>query len=248
MAEPYDVTTPFDPHARTGKVMYALWGGRPDQDLGGRLRDPALHERLADLGVRRLQVNLDDEPVQAAMRIPTGEPIDAVVSVWADPDRIDAVTAELAGLADRIAGWKVDERRPLAPDEAADGSRLDGLANVALLRRPAELDDATWRHNWLVDHTLVAIETQATFGYVQNLVVEPVTEDTPVAHALVEELFPREAMTDVHAFYGSGGDEAELESRLNRMMASVSRFGADRGLDLVPTSRYLYDLRSDGAR
>ena len=27
---------------------------------------------------------------------------------------------------------------------------------------------------------------------------------------MVEELFPSAGMTDIHAFYGSGGDDAEL--------------------------------------
>ncbi len=60
----------------------------------------------------------------------------------------------------------------------------------------------------------------------------------------MEELFPTAAITDIHAFYGSGGSDAELSDRLERMMASIARFGADTGLDLVPSSRYLFDLRS----
>ena len=152
----------------------------------------------------------------------------------------------------RVAGWEVEERRPIAPGESWDGSRLDALANIALLRRPPELTHDEWRHRWLVDHTPVAIATQGTFGYVQNIVVGPVTAatvepaagaagDEPVA-ALVEELFPTAAITDIHAFYGSDGTDADLSDRMERMMASVGRFGADRGLDLVPTSRYLFDL------
>jgi hypothetical protein len=49
-------------------------------------------------------------------------------------------------------------------------------------------------------------------------------------------------MTDTHAFYGSGGDDDELQRRFTRLMDSVARFGADHGLDLVPTSRYLWTL------
>ncbi len=86
------------------------------------------------------------------------------------------------------------------------------------------------------------METQATFGYLQNVVVRPVTPDAPVVHALVEELFPTAGIDDMHAFYGSGGDDAELNDRLTRLLASVSRIGADKDLDLVPTSRYLYPL------
>ena len=64
----------------------------------------------------------------------------------------------------------------------------------------------------------------------------------PFVSAFVEELFPTAAITDMHAFYGSGGDDAELTARLTRLMTSVARIGADRDLDLVPTSRYLVDL------
>ncbi|GAA1140167.1 hypothetical protein GCM10009606_19710 [Nocardioides aquiterrae] len=58
----------------------------------------------------------------------------------------------------------------------------------------------------------------------------------------MEELFPSAGIADMHAFYGSGGDDAELHRRLGELMASVARIGADRDLDLVPTSRYLYEL------
>ena len=72
--------------------------------------------------------------------------------------------------------------------------------------------------------------------------VEPVTEGAPYISAFVEELFPSAAITDMHAFYGSGGDDAELNDRLTRLMTSVARIGADHDLDLVPSSRYLYPL------
>lgn len=119
---------------------------------------------------------------------------------------------------------------------------MDTLANVAVLRRPEELSPEDWLHRWLVDHTPVAIATQATFGYVQNVVLRPVTADAPRVDAFVEELFPSAAISDMHAFYGSGGDQAELDDRLTRLMASVARIGADRDLDLVPSSRYVYEL------
>ena len=120
---------------------------------------------------------------------------------------------------------------------------MDALANVAVLRRPDELARDEWLHRWLVDHTPIAIATQATFGYVQNIVTRPVTADPPrVVDALVEELFPPAGMTDMHAFYGSGGDDAELSDRLTRLMASVARIGSDHDIDLVPSSRYVYEL------
>lgn len=224
--------------------MFILWG----EDLAATLRAVPLHEALAALGVERLQVNVDDEPVARAMRIASSKPaIGAVVSVWGKASPA-AVVEVLRGAAERLTGWEVEERRPIAPPETWDGARVDALANVAVLRRPAELGVEEWKHRWLVDHTPVAIATQGTFGYLQNVVVGPVTgpeAELPVA-ALVEELFPMAGIEDIHAFYGSGGSDAELNDRITRLMASVARFGADRDLDLVPTSRYLYDLARTG--
>jgi hypothetical protein len=220
------------------KLMYAAWG----DDLPDRLQDQRLHQRLADAGARRLQLNLDDTEVIPAMRIATGpEPIGAIVSVWAetDPD----VTTVLTEAAARLAGWEVDERLPIPPPEVADGQRMEALANVAVLKRPDDLARDEWLHRWLVDHTPIAIATQATFGYVQNIVTRAVTTDPPrVVDALVEELFPSQGMVDIHAFYGSGGDDSELNDRLTRLMTSVGRIGFDHDIDLVPSSRYVYDL------
>lgn len=217
-------------------MVFALWAADHDALRGEKLRSA-----LAGAGVRRLQLNLDDADVAPAMRIPTGEPIGGFVSVWTDGDAAP-VAAALAALADRVAGWSVDERRRLDPPEVADGERADTLANVAVLRKPDELDTAEWMRRWMVEHTPIAIRTQATFGYVQNVVVEPVTADAPYVSAFVEELFPSAGMSDMHAFYGSDGDDAELGRRLERLMASVARIGADRDLDLVPTSRYTWRL------
>ena len=145
-------------------------------------------------------------------------------------------------MATTVHGYAVEERRRLDPPEAWDGSRADALANIAVLRRPADLPREEWLRIWMVDHTPIAVRTQATFGYVQNIVLGPVTPDAPQVDALVEELFPSAGITDMHAFYGSRGDDAELNRRLTELMTSVARFGADRDLDLVPSSRYLYEL------
>ena len=220
--------------------MYAAWG----DDLPDRLSDEELHSRLRDAGVHRLQLNLDDIEVAPAMRIATGpEPVGAIISTWSDSDVSAEVTAALSDTANRLAGWEVEERLPIPPPASPHGVRMDTLANVAVLRRPDDLAREEWLHRWLVDHTPIAISTQATFGYVQNVVVRPVTATAPrVVDALVEELFPSAGMVDMHAFYGSGGDDAELNDRLTRLMTSVARIGFDHDIDLVPSSRYVYDL------
>lgn len=218
--------------------MFAAWG----DDLPRSLRDDQLHRRLAAAGVRRLQLNLDDEDVAPAMRIATAaDHIGAIVSIWADTD--EAVTRELQAVTGALAGWEVDERLPIPPPESPHGARMDALANVAVLKKPDDLGRDEWLHRWLVDHTPIAIATQASFGYVQNVVTRPVTAHQPRrVDALVEELFPSAGMVDMHAFYGSGGDDAELNDRLTRLMASVARIGFDHDIDLVPGSRFVYDL------
>jgi hypothetical protein len=211
-------------------------------DAPARWLDRSVHAVLAEAGVMRLQVNVSDDAVAGALRLQhLPAELTVVLSAWSDTEAVPQVVAGLAGLG---APWAylVDERRPLDPPESWDGSRAAALANVAVLRRPAGLDREEWLRRWLGPHTTVAIETQATFGYLQNVVLRPLSAEAPAVDAVVEELFPPAAVTDIHAFYGSGGDDAELARRMTRLMESVATIGADRDLDLVPTSRYCFDL------
>ena len=140
-------------------------------------------------------------------------------------------------------GWTIDEHEPLAGPQVADGERVAALANVAFLRKPADQPYEEWRSLWQDHHTKIALETQDTFGYVQNRVLEPLTPDAPPVVAIVEELFHEAAATDWHVFYGSGGDQDELRRRMLLMKQSCDRFGANKGLDLVSTARRSWSLR-----
>jgi hypothetical protein len=220
------------------KLVAALW--EPDVHA---LLEPRFREALATAGAIRLQVNLDDEHIpETVLRLQAfDEPVTGVVSVWTESPAQSALDV-LRPLARRVAAWEVDERVPLVPPDVPDGRRTDGLAQVAFLRRPADLPYYDWLAHWHGPHTQVAMETQATFGYVQNRVVAALTEDAPGLDAVVEELFPPEAMRDIHAFYGSGGSDEELGARMTRLMHSVTTMGADHDLDVVATSRYVFDL------
>jgi hypothetical protein len=134
----------------------------------------------------------------------------------------------------------VTESEPL-PDAAPPPlrERTPGFANLAFLRRPTGLDPATWLSRWQDDHTAVAIETQSTFRYVQDVVVRPLTPGAPAVDGIVEECFPIEALTDLHAFFAATGDDELLSRNLGRMNESVQRFGADQSIDVVPTSEYV---------
>ncbi|WP_028655192.1 EthD domain-containing protein [Nocardioides sp. J54] len=216
-----------------------------DPAVGPRLLDPALHTDLASAGATRLQVNVDDEAVRPAMRLGPGTPITAVLALWTDVDAADLLADLLAVVRQVDASadaWLVEEREPLVPPSVPDGERADALANIAFLRRPAEMSPEDWRADWLGRHTQVAIDTQGTFGYVQNPVLAALTPGGQDVAGIVEELFPMAAMADPHAFHGSGGDDAELQRRFTTLMESCARFGAADGLDLVPTSRYRFTL------
>lgn len=215
-------------------LIFALWGL-------GDLFAPELTEQLVAAGVASIQVNIADADVADAMlRLTTFDtPIQAVsVLTTRTGADIPAVTSALKSAAERVEGWRVETFSPLPPPPVGMRERTPGLANIAFLRRPADQPYEEWLDYWRNRHTEIAIATQATFGYVQNRVIGPVTATAPDVAAVVEELFPIEALTDPHAFYGSGGDDAELGRRIGKMMRSVAAFGADRDIDVVPTSRY----------
>jgi hypothetical protein len=223
---------------RKVKLVLALWGADQPALLGEGLR-----QSLRDAGATRLQVNLDDDDIpDTVLRLEHfGEALTSVVSVWTH-GAADAVVGSLRPYAATLAGWQVEETQPLVPPDVPDGQRTDALAQIAFLRRPDAMPYDDWRDHWQGPHTQTAIETQGTFGYIQNRVTAKLTDDSPDVDAIVEELFPSEAMHDIHAYYGSGGDNLELDMRLNRLMESVAAMGADHDLDVVPTSRFTFDL------
>lgn len=213
----------------------------PAEDWASSLRNE-LASRLHDLGGRGVVVRVADDAVAGAVvRMSTFErPVEAVVSAW-----FDAVTPVAMGLAEALAAYceratsyLVTESVPLPPPAKAPDGRTPGFANLALLRRPERLSVHEWLTAWQGQHTQVAIETQSTFGYVQHVVVRPISSDAPPLDAIVEELFPIEALADFHVFFDTGGSDAELSRRMELMGASVAGFGGEEQLDVIPTSRY----------
>jgi hypothetical protein len=223
------------------KVVALLMAADRDDDWCQRQRGPVA-DAILRLGVSGLAVNVRDAAVRHSLMTLTtlDPPVAAAVSMWTQQcygDQIAAALRLLQRECNSVAGYLVTESVPLpAPLEL--GGRTTGLANIALLRRPAELDRASWLNRWQHGHTPVAIETQSTFGYTQNAVVRSLTPDAPKLAGIVEELFPAEAITDLKAFFGAA-DDTDLQQRLSRMVASTSAFGANENIDTVPTSRYV---------
>jgi hypothetical protein len=230
------------------KVIYTVTGATAaDADQLGTLLRGDVADALLDRGALGVQVNVADAPVApaSALRITTSpHPADAVVSVWLDSavdhlrQPFDAAIAEVGGMQ---AAYLVCESVPLRNTRfpAAPGTRTDGFAQVAFLQRPAALGQDEFLDLWLNGHTPVAVATQDTFGYVQNLVTRSLTPGAPPWTAIVEELFPAGAMTDQHVFYDAVGDDELLRRNQRAMFASTQRFLDFAAIDVIPTSQYV---------
>lgn len=225
------------------KVIAVLMRPDSDEQWCSRQRGPVA-DALLESGLPGLSVNVRDDAVRHSLMTLTtlDPPVAAVVSMWTQQcygEQMATALNLLAAECEHLAAYLVTESVPLQAPVVESGARTPGLANIALLRRPAGLDRDSWLTRWQRDHTAVAIETQSTFGYTQNWVVRSLTPDAPGIAGIVEELFPAEAITDLKAFFGAADDD-DLQDRLGRMVASTSAFGANENIDTVPTSRYVF--------
>lgn len=225
------------------KVMVALRAETADDQWVDRLCGPVA-TALLELDLPGLIIHVRDAPVRDSLMTLTtlDPPVQALVSLWVQQhygEQVRRAVDILEPVAEQVAAYLVTESVPMPPPPSPPGQRAAGLANIALLRRPTDIDESTWLTRWHRDHTPVAIATQSTFGYVQNYVVRALTENAPPLSAIVEELFPIEAAKSLHAFFGAA-DDADLHDRLGKMVASTAAFGANVNIDTVPSGRYVF--------
>lgn len=220
----------------------------------------AVAEPLADLGVSRYLVNVRDAEVAGAL-----------IDVRTTPKRFLAAlrvrvpvastaacgaVLEALGRLGPVSAWSVTASEPLPvvePETAArpgpgpeEGVRCEGMANVAFLRRPQRIAREEWLRIWLEEHTTVAIETQATTGYTQHAVVRALTPDAPEVDAIVEEVFPIGAVSDLGVFFDARGDDARMAANTTAMTTSTARFLDDGTVDAIPTGRYVMGVPGTG--
>lgn len=235
--------------------MYCLTSTDPaDPDragLAGRLRH-GVTEAVLGAGAHGVQLNVADaaaEPAAPLRIITSPSPADAVLSVWVDSAndplrrRMDEAVASGPW---SCAAYLVTESAPLpdGPDVPAEPSgegwrRTAGFAQLAFLQRPDGLGHQEWLSRWLGDHTQVAIDTQSTFVYVQNVVTRVLTPGATPWDAIVEECFPAAAMTDPQVFFDAGGDDERLAANQSRMFDSVQRFVDLETIEVIATSRFV---------
>ena len=231
------------------KIIYLLWRdpAASATDFNRQLREQTA-PALKKIGAHSLTLNLPDAdvaPAAGVRQVHLKPPPDAVVQVW-----VDSAIAHLrqpfddaiGAACSRFAAYLVTESQPLINRKhpPADGARTYGFAQIAILRKPAKLTHEAWLDIWHNSHTKVAVETQSTFEYVQNVIVRALTPDAPAIDAIVEECFPPAAMTDYKVFFDAPGDEAKFKKNLQRMMESVHRFIEPGSIDVIPTSQYRF--------
>ncbi|MFN8624854.1 MAG: EthD domain-containing protein [Candidatus Binatia bacterium] len=228
------------------KLIYTLW--KSDAQSPEAFKADLLGEVSRDLlqrGARKLRVSVVDDavaPAAALRQINSIPAVDAVVSLWVDTALYRRPYEEvLQSASARVAGYLVTESEAIVntTHPARDGERVTGMMQIVFLTRPPRLSYAHWRDLWVDDHTPVGVETQANFGYRQNIVVRRLTYGAPACDGIVEENFPAAAMTSPHAFYDAAGDEAKYRARLQRMMESCHRFIDFDKIDVIIASEYV---------
>jgi hypothetical protein len=228
------------------KVIYLLWRD-PRQPLASWCRTlrTEIAEQLVALGAHTLQVNVLDEFATAGSgHIQGAAPlIEATLQLWLDSanDKQRAPFDMLiAAHSWRMAAYLVSESilQTDLPRPPQLGVRTPCFSQMAMFRCLAALSREQWWDIWRNSHSQIALETQASFYYVQNLVVRALTFDAPPFDAIVEECFPEAALTSAHAFFGAA-DDAELAAKRGASMQSIARFVDFNAISVIPTSQYL---------
>lgn len=236
------------------KVIAALWApeGEAHAAYGASLLG-ALPAALANAGAQAIRLNIRDDAVAAG---------DGLVQRWQAPQQAAiaqfwmpsanarfraGVDAVLAAHSAHFAAWTVCESTIIANIDHRNGQpssagqppvRTWGWSQASFISfRPDMTRQAAIAH-WHSHHTRVAIETQANFEYVQNIIVRPLTENAPAYDAFVEECFPLEALDQPEAFFDAVGDKPRFDANLAAMMESCAAFIDFTRIDVIPTSQF----------
>jgi hypothetical protein len=208
------------------KLFYALW--QPAADTAAWCaRLLTLPDALAAAGAERVRIGVPDVPIPepdpyAEMRrtAPAG-----FVSFWLNSAyRRGAAEAAVRAVAPKLAGYVVAESTILPANVAACGVREDGFLQVCGFAALPGLSRADLWDFWLGRHTEVAVGTQSTTFYNQNVTVRPLTQGAPAWDAIVEERFPAEALLNREVYFDAVGNPARLEANMAAMAESCGRF------------------------
>lgn len=228
------------------KIVYPIW--KHDSESATEFKRKLLgevSEQLIQLGALKLHINVVDEhvaPAESQRMIVSRPPVGGMISIWVNTAIYRQPLEEVIEKAvARMVGYLVTESEPIinTKHKVADGERVPGMNSVVFLTKPPRLSYEDWLAIWHGSHTQIAIDTQSTFGYKQNVIVRPLTYAAPPYDAIVEENFPAEAMTDSQAFYDAVGDEEKRIKNEQTMIESCMRFIDFDKLDRILMSEYV---------
>lgn len=207
------------------------------------LRDAVLPTQL---GVQQCAISFADQDVKAAdiWKIESLAPLPQIVISLKlhtsnhHPTILRAL--ESAGLV-AIEGYLVSESEVLIDED--DGphrpnGRSAGTLQFCTLQALKELSQSAFLEAWRGKHTAVALETQSTTAYRQNLVVAKLTRHCKDHDAIIEEQFPAAAMDDPAVFFDAVGDADKLAHNQTIMAESCSQFIDFSSINVVHLSEY----------
>lgn len=233
------------------KLLFVVWKKPDDQiaQFNSRLLGP-LAERLTQCGATRLQINVVDDAVASGSGLrmePVRPSPDAMVTFWlnAAHDRRPLEQAMEAATG-RIAGYAVAESTVLpGVDLPGKDRRMSGFSQLAFIYKKPGLDYDEFLDIWMNDQTKVGPETQDTSYYCQNIVTRALTAGEPSWDGIVEEWYPKAALTDPLVYWKAGGSQEVYEAHFKREMDSVSRFlDLERG-SVIVTSAFRFGKWAD---
>jgi hypothetical protein len=213
------------------KIIFLIWkdAETPAKEYKDAFLAGPAKELLA-LNPLKLSLSVADEHVEYALETrfaPSDNPMVGMVSVWLDT-HLDRGPFEEIVKANSLkySAHQILESMPIVNTEHVVplGERSFGTNTVGFLKKPERLSYEEWITIWQGSHTQVGIDTQCTFMYTQNVVVRALTEDAEPWTAIVEEGFPKEALTEPMVFYAANGDEELLAKNMTAMVDSCKRF------------------------
>jgi len=232
------------------KLLYVVW--KPAEQTTADFKALLLGEvsqALLSSGAQQLQVSISDDAVAAASNLRqenTMPMMDGIISLWLDSHlyRDQQQTIIERGVA-QCHGYLVSESVPIVNSlhPNTTGQRSYGMNQVAFFKKPDTQSREEWLDTWHNSHTQIAIETQSTFSYTQNLIVKTLTDAAPAFDAVVEEHFPPQAMSCAYTFFDAFDargekDDKRLNERGTAMLNSCVRFIDFETLTVIPTSHY----------
>jgi hypothetical protein len=228
------------------KICYLVWKseGVSDADFRDQLVGETAKQILSS-GAHKLSILCADETTAAlekARITQMDRPLCGMISAWVDlADDRAPIEAAIDRVTERKAGYLVVESVPLlnTTHTAPEGARTPGTTLLTCLIPKAGMSREDFLAHWRVVQRQVALETQSTYLYIRNLVVEPLTEDAPPWIGIVEEGFPTPAVTDPMLWYKAGGSKEVFEKNLAKMMDSVNNFLDLTQIESHPTSEYI---------